>query len=236
MLKRWVKYMLWFVGICLLLGICLFYWSGIWADKAWRIIDRFGGAEVVGDGSVTPEGMDDIYLRSLSLKPKKDIVYAIRALQPCKEYSYACMLQDSAGINLYLISTGIVLTDVDDFLEKYSAEVKFFEGACPVAYETTTIVRELAILRKLTNEKAQLVAKERMKKIYVDGGLTYSLLTPACRTFFEKKPYMAQAYIGHLAILMRFASDGLWVPGMFLSGLPRVRSIMNRANVNTATP
>jgi hypothetical protein len=213
----------------------LFYWAGVWADKAWRIIDRFGGIEVVDNGRVTPEGLDDIYLRSLSLRPKKDIVYAIRALEPCREYSYACMLQDSAGINLYLISTGIVLTDVDDFLKKYSAEVEFFEGACPVVYETTTIVKELAILRKLKNEKAQLVAKDRMKKIYIDGGLTYSLLTPACRAFFEKKPYMAQAYIGHLAILMRFASDGLWVPGMFLSGSPRVRSIMNGKNFNSVT-
>lgn len=225
MLKRWVKYTLWFMGICFLLGVCVFFWIRIESHKAWRTLDRFGGMDVVGDRPVTPAGMDDIYVRSLKLKPKKDIVHDVRALESCREYTYKCMLQDSAGINLYLISTGIVLTDVDDFLEKYRADIKFFEGACPVVYETTAIVKEITTLRQLPDEEKQIIAKEKMKKIYVDGGLTYSLLTPACRTFYRKKPYMAQAYIGHLAVLMRFA-DGFSVSWMYLSTIPSVRSII----------
>ncbi|MDQ0125666.1 hypothetical protein J2W17_004632 [Pseudomonas lini] len=223
MLKTFIKYTLWFVGSCLLLGMLGFYWFDIEAERAWKVINWFGGMEVVGNRRVIPAGMDDIYLRSLNLKPRKEIVYDLRALEPCREYSYKCMLQDSSGINLYLISTGIVLADVDGFLEKYKADTEFFEGACPVVYETTAIVKELASLRLLTGEKKQIIAKEKMKKIYIDGGLTYSLQTPACREFFRKKPYMAQAYIGHLAILMRFA-DGFSVSWMYLAGLPSVLS------------
>ncbi|WP_338920659.1 hypothetical protein V0M98_27260 [Pseudomonas silesiensis] len=223
MLKTFIKYTLWSLGFFLLLGMFGFYWFEMEAERAWKVINWFGGMDVVSDRRVIPTGMDDIYIRSLKLKPRKDIVYDLRALEPCREYSYECMLQDSAGINLYLISTGIVLTDVDGFLEKYKADTEFFEGACPVVYETTAIVKELASLRLLTDEKKQIIAKEKMKKIYIDGGLIYSLQTPACREFFRKKPYMAQAYIGHLAILMRFA-DGFSVSWMYLAGLPSVRS------------
>ncbi|VVO98303.1 hypothetical protein PS838_02673 [Pseudomonas fluorescens] len=225
MLKTFIKYTLWSLGFFLLLGMFSFYWFEMEAERAWKVINWFGGMDVVSDRRVIPTGMDDIYIRSLKLKPRKDIVYDLRALEPCREYSYKCMLQDSAGINLYLNSTGIVLTDVDDFLEKYKADIEFFEGVCPAVYETTAIVKELASLRLLTDEKKQIIAKEKMKKIHIDGGLIYSLQTPACRTFFRRKPYMAQAYIGHLAVLMRFA-DGFSVSWIYLSTIPSVRFII----------
>lgn len=220
MFKTWIKYTLWLIGVCLLLGLFGFYWLTTEVEKARRMIDRFGGIDIVGDRRVIPTGMDDVYVRSLRLKPQQDIVYDIRALEPCTEFSRNCMLQESAAINLYLISTGIVLADVDEFFDKYRADVEFFEGGCPVVYETTAIVKELAILRNLTGDKAQLIAQEKMKKIYIDGGLTYSLVTPACRKLFRKKPYMAKAYIGHLAILMRSA-DLFSVPWIFIRTIER---------------
>ena len=160
MFRTFVKYTLWFLSFCLLLGMFGLYWFKPEAERAWKVINWFGGIHVVGNRRVILAGMDDIYIRSLDLKPRKDIVYDLRALEPCMEYSYKCMLQDSAGINLYLIGTGLVLTDVDDFLEKYKADIKFFEGACPVVYEVTAIVKELASLRQLTDEKSRFLLRK----------------------------------------------------------------------------
>lgn len=224
MIKSWVKYTLCFVVVFLILVFSGVYWLVTEAKEAWWVVERFGGFNVVDDRSVASEGMDDIYIRSLRLKPQQDIVYDLRALEPCREYSRNCMLQDSAGINLFLISARMVLTDVNKFFEKYKSNVEFFEGDCPVVYETTAVVKEVAALRDLSEEDARLVAQEKMKKIKNYGGLTYSLATPACRRFFRKKPYMARAYIGHLTLLMRVAEGRFSASWAILSELPSIRS------------
>jgi hypothetical protein len=224
MIKSWIKYMLYFVGVCFLLTFCGVYWLAVEADKALRVMGRFGGIDVVGDWSITPAGIDDIYVRSLRLKAQEDIVYDIRALDPCVEYSRDCMVQEAAGINLYLMSTKIVLRDVDEFLDKYRADVGIFDGGCPVVHETTALVKEIAMLRHLPDEKVRIIARERIEKINNDGGLTYSLATPACRRFFRKKPYMARTYTIYLALLMRVAEGTFSASWAFLAGLPNIGS------------
>ena len=62
MLKTFIKYTLWFLGSCLLLGMFGFYWFEIEAERAWKVINWFGGMDVVGNRRVIPEGMDDIYI------------------------------------------------------------------------------------------------------------------------------------------------------------------------------
>lgn len=79
-------------------------------------MDRFGGSEVVSDRSIIPVGANEIYMRSLRLKTEQDIVYEIRALKPCAEYSQNCLIQDFAKINFDFISIGVVLREVDEFL------------------------------------------------------------------------------------------------------------------------
>ncbi|MHC8316159.1 hypothetical protein [Pseudomonas sp. LB3P31] len=116
MIWSWIKYFLYFLGGCLLLIACGIYWLKGETEEGLGVIDRFGGSEVVSDRSIIPVGIDEIYMRSLRLKPEQDIVYDIRAFKPCAEYSQNCLIQDSAKINFDLISTGIVLREVDEFL------------------------------------------------------------------------------------------------------------------------
>ncbi|MCX2898532.1 hypothetical protein [Pseudomonas mandelii] len=222
MIRSWIKYFFYFLGGCVLLISCGIYWLKGEAQEAWEVMDRFGGNEVVGDRSIIPVGMDEIYMRSLRLKLEPDVMYDIRALKPCSEYSQNCLIQDSARINLDLISTGIVLKDADEFLKKYKTDPDFFEGACPVIYETTAIIKELTGLRRMTDRKAQ--AKETMGRITRNGGLTYSLDTPQCLIFFRQKPYMARAYLGYLAMLMSFAEGRFSASSLILSELPSIRS------------
>jgi hypothetical protein len=205
-----------------LLIACGIYWLKGETEEALGVIDRFGGSEVVSDRSIIPVGIDEIYMRSLRLKPEQDIVYDIRALKPCAEYSQNCLIQDSARINFDLISTGIVLRDVDEFLKKYMASPDFFEGSCPVVYETTALIKGLTVLRRLRDRKAR--SKEKIQSIHRDGGLTYSMTTPECLSFFRRKPYMLRAYVCHLAMLMSFAEDTFSVSSLILSKLPSIRS------------
>ena len=224
MIRAWIKYTLCFIGICTLL---VFFWV-IWVvaemkEVKW-VVDRFGGYDLIDDISINPVGMDEIYVRSLRLKPQREIIYDVRALEPCREYSQNCMLQESVFVNIYLISTGIVLAEVDEFLDRYKADVGFFDGGCPVVHETTALVKEVAVLKNLTDEEALPVAKEKMNKIKSDGGLTYSLATPACSSFFRKKPYMARAYIGHLARLMSFTEGTFQMSSAILSARYSIHS------------
>lgn len=224
MIRAWIKYTLCFVGVCTLLAFSGLFWFITEMKEVKWVVDRFGGFDVIDDISLNPVGMDEIYVRSLRLKPQQEIVYDVRALEPCREYSQNCMLQKSAYINLYLISTGIVLAEVDEFLDRYRTDVGFFDGGCPVVYETTSVVKEVAVLSDLTDEEALPIAQEKMKKIKSDGGLTYSLATPACRRFFRKKPYMARAYIGHLARLMSFSEGRFQVSSATLSARYSIHS------------
>ena len=224
MIRALIKYTLCFIGVCTLLVALGFFWFLAQMKEVKWVIDRFGGYELIDDISINPVGMDEIYVRSLRLRPQQGIVYDVRALEPCVEHNQNCMLQKSAYVNLSLISTGVVLAEVDEFLDRYRVDVGNFEGGCPVVYETTAVVKELTVLSNLTVEEALPIAQEKLKKIKSDGGLTYSLATPACKRLFWRKPYMARAYIGHLARLMNIAEGRFQISSATLSARYSIRS------------
>ncbi|QCY14594.1 hypothetical protein [Pseudomonas sp. MPC6] len=224
MIKAWIKCTIFFIIGCFLLVVCAVCWLAFEAGSAHQVMRRFGGIEVVGDWSVTPSGADDLYVRAVSLRPQQDIVYDMRALQPCTEYTRECMVQEAAAINLQMISTGMILKDVDEFFEKYKPSVESFDDGCPAVYETTAIIKENEVLSRLPVERRRIAAQEVMEKIKNDGGLTYSLVTPECRSFFREKPYMARAYTLYLALIMHRAEGSFSASWVFLAVLPEMRS------------
>lgn len=91
-------------------------------------------------------------------------MYDVGSLEPFIEYNQNCMLQKSAYVNLSLSSAGIVLAEVDEFLDGYRVDVDNFDGSCPVVYEMTAVVKQLAVLSNLTVEEALPIAQEKLKK------------------------------------------------------------------------
>jgi hypothetical protein len=65
-----------------------------------------------------------------------------------------------------------------------------------------------------------------MKKIKEDGGLIYSLDTPACKRFFRRKPYFARGYIGHLTFLMEVAEGRFAVSWRYLGSMQSIQSTL----------
>ncbi|ANJ58244.1 hypothetical protein PMA3_24960 [Pseudomonas silesiensis] len=221
-----IKNILCFIAVCLLVILYGVYWFASEAKEAWWVVERFGGMEVINDKSISPEGIDRIYMRSLYLKPQQDVVRFLEAREPCLDFNQYCMQLDSAVINLHLNKTGVVLDYMDDFFGKYEADVNFFEGGCPIVLETTMVVKEVVALRELSARKARAVAREKMKKIKEDGGLIYSLDTPACKRFFRKKPYFARGYIGHLTFLMEVAEGRFAASWRYLGAMRSIQSTL----------
>lgn len=221
-----IKNILCFIAICLLVILYGVYWFASEAKEAWWVVERFGGMEVINDKSISPEGIDRIYMRSLYLKPQQDVVLFLEAREPCLEFNQYCMQLDSAVINLHLNKTGVVLDYMYDFFWKYEVDVSFFEGSCPVIFETTMVVKEVVALRELSVRTARTVAREKMRKIKEDGGLVYSLETPACKNFFREKPYFARGYIGHLTFLMEVAEGRFAASWRYLGAMPSIQSTL----------
>jgi hypothetical protein len=99
--------------------------------------------------------------------------------------------------------------------EQYKPGVESFDGGCPVVYETTAIIKEYKVLRRVPAARHRIAAQEVIEKIKSDGGLTYSLVTPECRVFFREKPYMARAYTLYLTLIMGRAEGSFRLHGCF---------------------
>lgn len=108
--------------------------------------------------------------------------------------------------------------------EQYKPGVESFDGGCPVVYETTAIIKEYKVLRRVPAARHRIAAQEVIEKIKSDGGLTYSLVTPECRVFFREKPYMARAYTLYLALIMGRAEGEFSASWLFLAALPEMLS------------
>jgi hypothetical protein len=218
--------MLCFVGACALVVFSVVYWFGSEASDAWWVIERFGGMEVISDKSINPEGVDDIYMRSLVLKPQKTLTGYLESLEPCMDFNQYCMTRNSALISLQLNREGLVRDSMNDYFERYKTDVKFYEGECPIIYDTTMVMKEVASLNGLSAKESKKIAREKIEKIKKNGGLLYSLVTPDCMSFFHQKPYLVRGYIGHLTFLMEAAEGRFSASWRFLGAMSSIKSTL----------
>ncbi|MCX2898531.1 hypothetical protein [Pseudomonas mandelii] len=221
-----IKYILCFVGAFALMAFSVIYWFGSEANDAWWVIERFGGMEIISDKSITPDGADDIYMRSLVLKPPNTLIDYLESFEPCVEFNQNCMTRNSALISLQLNKEGQVRDNMNDYFERYKTDVKFYEGGCPIIYETTMIMKEVASLNGLSAKESKKIAREKIDKIKKDGGLFYSLVTPDCQHFFRQKPYFVRGYIGHLTFLMEAAEGRFSASWRFLGAMSSIKSTL----------
>lgn len=210
---------------CFVLGLIAFAyawscWNSTGLKSSWAI-ELVGGAGLLSDEIVRPEGEDVLYMQTLSLQPSQEIRDRAMAIVACYDTTEECITKNLSRANFLLIHKADV-QPASDVVEYYSNNEKIFVGICPAKLEISEIIRRMSIMQHRPPDEAQQMAKEAVVKIQKTGGLIRSLNTDLCKEYFFEKPYLARGYLAHLALLISF-EQGKYSPAwIHLMALPGV--------------
>lgn len=220
MRKSRMSYVFCFVFGLIVLVFAWFHWLSIGLKKASWAIELVGGAGLLRDEIVRPEGEDILYMQTLSLHASQDVRDRVRAIEVCSDTTEECVTKNLSGANFLLIHI-VDAQPVSDLVEYYSNSDKVFVGVCPAKLEISEIIRRLWLTLNLAPDEAQQMAKEAVEKIRKTGGLTRSLDTDLCKEYFFEKPYLARGYLAHLSLLMRIEQgySAEWINLMAMPGV-----------------
>ena len=220
-----------YIGFCiaLLLAIPCGYlvWLFSEAGKVRWAVELVGGEGGLS-ASASPLLQEDVlYLKALQLDPDKPLYEQVRALSVCREISYFCLTNNLTIANFLLLNTPDV-TAAKNIVEGYGRYDILSAQPCPAKYETSVVIKEVQIISTLPEAEAQKLAQERLSKIEADGGLVFSLRTPACHRYFSAYPDIARGYLAHLALLVRAAQGQHSTAWVYLLSRPGVYLIIKK--------
>lgn len=200
-------------------------WLFAEAEKVEWAISLVGGEQNL-NSNILPEGLDKLYMESLYLHPSQESLERVAAVELCREKTEECVMKSLVLSNFLLINSNN-RGAVDNILQYYQSDKGLQGGECPSAFETSYMISVTKSILALPEEQAKKIAEEKVRQIQLNGGLVYSLNSIECQQYFSRKPYMAQGYLAHLAMLMSVEKGKYSPRWVYLLAAPAVYSILN---------
>jgi hypothetical protein len=209
--------------LILLVAVLLGY--GIWlfseSQKVRWVVELVGGAETLNAAETSLTEGDALYIQSLHLSPDEQMYDRVRALTLCQDMNDACLTTSLTVANFLLINT----TDVRaarNVIEGYARYNVLQAQPCPAKYETSQVIKQTQYLGTLSTAEARRLAAQELEKIEATGGLTFSLRTAECRSYFSAHPSIAKGYLAHMALLVKAAQGSTSAAWLYLLSRPGV--------------
>jgi hypothetical protein len=196
-----------FLGVlvsCAVIAGAWFFWLRGGVDSTKWAVDLVGGEKTLSVNVPIP-AEDELYVLSTQVVPNKSQVQDLLAKDArCVELSVKCVTAGLAKTNLIAMA-GIGKKQSDELMvamDALDAEPLF---ACPLHLELTRLI---VVMAPMFQQEDGALANKTLAAIKEKGGISHSIRTPACQVELEQKPYLARAYLFHLALLVSMSDEG----------------------------
>lgn len=173
-----------------------------------RAIARIGGYRLLAR-QPTPAPHDKVFYESFktfNTLSEQDI----EILEQCSDETNECMGRIFASLN-WQIRKNEDFETIHRKLIKFSNAPTGFDDGCPAKYEIT----RLALAAQIAKHKKHEQQSDR-EKVFIGHAKTpifsssthFRLYSQACKALFQKRPYLAHAYVYAVGTL---AANSLWV-------------------------